>query len=185
MPDFETLNDTLGSAGGSCGAAEAHGILCGILCAESQQSGTRWLAEVFPEIKPGGQPEGCRDTMGELLAETFRALEEGQMDFLPLLPEDNEPLDQRTESLGKWCQGFLGGLGLGGLGEMKDRLPENVSEVMTDLEQIALAINGDGDEGQEEAAFTEVLEYLRVSVQLIYEELAGMRSSAGKQPLKH
>jgi uncharacterized protein YgfB (UPF0149 family) len=60
-----------------------------------------------------------------------------------------------------------------------------VSEVMTDLEQIVLAINGDGDEEQEEAAFTEVLEYLRVSVQLIYEELAEMRSSVGEQPLKH
>ncbi len=185
MPEFDTLNDALGNAGGSCGAAEAHGMLCGILCAESQQSGTRWLAEVFPASEHQGQPDGCRDTMGELFAETYRALEEGQMDFMPLLPEDSEPLDQRTDSLGKWCLGFLGGLGLGGLGEMKDRLPENVSEVMTDLEQIAQAINGEGDEEQEEAAFTEVLEYLRVSVQLIYEELAGLRSSAGEQPLTH
>lgn len=184
MPDFDTLNDALDSAGGTCGAAEAHGMLCGILCAESQQSGTRWLAEVFPENDHQGQTEGCRDTLGELFAETYRALEEGQMDFMPLLPEDSDPLDQRTESLAKWCLGFLCGLGLGSLGEMKDRLPENVGEVMTDLEQIAQAING-GDEEQEEAAYTEVLEYLRVSVQLTYEELARMRGSAGEPPLTH
>ena len=185
MPDFLTLNDALESAGASCGAAEAHGTLCGILCAETQQSGTRWLSEIFPDSGQKSQPGYCRDTLGELFAETYRGLEEAQMDFMPLLPGDDEPLDQRTDRLGKWCVGFLSGLGLGDLGDMKDRLPESVREVMADLEQIVRAISAGGDEEEEEAAFTEVLEYLRVSIQLIYEELASLRSRAGERPLTH
>lgn len=72
-----------------------------------------------------------------------------------------------------------------GLGDTQDRLPENVSEVMVDLAQIAQAINGGGDEEEEGAAFTAVLEYLRVSVQLIYEELAGLRGPVGERPVTH
>lgn len=185
MPDLETLDDALESAGASCGAAEAHGMLCGILCAEAQQSGTRWLAEIFPDNGQQAQPGHCRDTLGELYKETYSGLEEAQMEFMPLLPGDGEPLDRRTDSLGKWCHGFLSGLGLGGLGDMQDRLPENVSEVMADLAQIAQAVNDGSDAEEEEAAFTEVLEYLRVSVQLIYEELAGLRGRADERPLTH
>ncbi len=185
MPDFHTLNDALESAGASCGAAEAHGMLCGILCAEAQQSGTRWLAEIFPDSGQKSQSQYCSSPLGELFAQTYRGLEEGQMDFMPLLPGDCEPLDQQTDSLGKWCLGFLSGLGLGGFGDIKDRLPTNVSEVMTDLEQIAQAIHKEGDAEEAEAAFTEILEYLRVSIQLIYEELAGLRSRAGERPLTH
>ena len=185
MPDFHTLNDALENAGASCGVAEAHGMLCGILCAEAQQSGTRWLAEIFPDNGQQARPGHCREPLGELFAQTFRGLEEGQMEFMPLLPGDGEALDQRTDSLGKWCQGFLSGLGLGGLGDTQDRLPENVSEVMVDLAQIAQAIDGGGDEEEEEAAFTALLEYLRVSVQLIYEELAGLRGPVGERPVTH
>ena len=157
-------------------------MLCGILCAEAQQSGTRWLAEIFPDNGQQAQPVYCRDTLGELYKETYRGLEDGQMEFMPLLPGDGEPLDKRTDSLGKWCHGFLSGLGLS---DMQDRLPENVSEVMADLAQIAQAVNDGGDAEEEEAAFAEVLEYLRVSVQLIYEELAGLRSRVNERSLTH
>ena len=181
MPEFQTLDSALADADAGCGAAEAHDILCGILCAEAQQSGTRWLKEVFPDA-PG--PDDCRDMLGELFALTYRALEEGQMDFMPLLPSAGDVLDLRALSLGQWCQGFLFGLGLGRIEKLQDKLPDNVSEVMSDLEQIAKSVSDDGDE-EEEAAFTEVLEYLRVSVQLIYEELAGLRGDAGLPPVIH
>ncbi|MCH7894195.1 MAG: hypothetical protein IH907_06770 [Proteobacteria bacterium] len=46
MPDLKTLDDALESAGASCGAAEAHGMLC----AEAQRFGTRWLAENVSEV---------------------------------------------------------------------------------------------------------------------------------------
>ncbi len=181
MPEFQTLNSALANANAAFGAAEAHGILCAILCAEAQQSGTRWLNEVFPDA-PG--PDDSRDMLGEQFALTYRALEEGQMDFMPLLPSAGDLLDLRAISLGQWCQGFLIGLGLGGIGELQDKLSGNVSEVMSDLEQIAKSVSDDGGE-EDEAAFTEVLEYLRVSIQLIYEELAGLRGDAGVPPVIH
>jgi len=34
-----------------------------------------------------------------------------QMDFQPLLPDDEHALDARVEALGAWCQGFLYGFG--------------------------------------------------------------------------
>ena len=87
------------------------------------------------------------------------------------MPDDDDALRERTESLGNWCGGFLSGLGLGGLPD-PSQLPEEVAELLDDLGQIArVDFELDDADEQEQAAFAEVVEYVRVGVLLINEEL--------------
>ena len=182
MLDFDIVNDALESASAEYGAAEAHGMLCGILCAEGHQAGTRWLNELLPQ--PDSAGEAQREVLGQVFTDTLTALEDGQMEFMPLLPDDSESLGSRALGLGQWGNGLLYGLGVSGLGDLRDRLPENVQEIMRDFEQIAQATGEEGDPEEEEAAFAEVFEYMRVGVQLIYEELVGLRGDVA-EPVKH
>lgn len=182
MLEFDVVNDALESASAEFGAAEAHGMLCGILCAEGHQAGARWVNELLPQ--PDGAGEVLREVLGQTFADTLRALEDGQMEFTPMLPDDDEPIGNRAQALGQWGQGLLYGLGVSGLGDLKERLPENVQEIMRDIEQIAQASGEEGDPEEEEVAFAELFEYMRVGVQLIYEELGNLRGDA-TEPVKH
>jgi uncharacterized protein YgfB (UPF0149 family) len=92
------------------------------------------------------------------------------MEFDPLLPDDDAPLEDRVEALGAWCQGFLYGYGSATEGR---RTPPtgDVAEVLTDLAEISRGgATGLDTEEVEEGAYTELVEFLRVGVQTIYDE---------------
>ena len=74
---------------------------------------------------------------------------------------------ERTTGVAEWCRGFL--LGLGGLKEFAT-LPNIVREALEDLLDIAEVVAEDGEDEQQEKAFVELEEYVRVCVQLIYDE---------------
>ncbi|MCB1811141.1 MAG: UPF0149 family protein, partial [Candidatus Competibacteraceae bacterium] len=97
--------------------------------------------------------------------------------FQLLLPDDEIELPLRVESLGNWCQGFLAGLGLGGM-QNTDNLTSEVKDFLQDVSHIArlgLAAE-DGDEG-DEIAYVEIIEYMRAGVLLVSQEL-----QRGKRP---
>ena len=56
--------------------------------------------------------------------------------FQPLLPADDESLDDRTAALGEWCQGFLYGLGAGRAVPDPDTLKGEAAEVLRDITEI-------------------------------------------------
>ncbi len=60
---------------------------------------------------------------------------------------------------------------------LKERLAaEPLADIIRDLLQITRAAAGEeDDEASDEAAYTEIVEYLRVATQLAYEELAEFR----------
>lgn len=93
------------------------------------------------------------------------------LDFALLLPDDDDALRDRVASLGSWCGGFLSGLGLGGVKE-QSQLPDEVSELIDDFAQITrVDFDLDTPDEEEQAAFEEVVEYVRIGVLFVYEEL--------------
>ena len=110
---------------------------------------------------------GCR--------ETLEKLNDAEMTFYPLLLPDSASLTDRTGSLSSWCQGFIDGVGLA---IAQKNVPidsagqDIIGEIIEDFSQIskltsASVMNQDG----EELAYMEVVEYVRVGVQLIFEEM--------------
>jgi uncharacterized protein len=171
--NFEQLQSSLNRAAASSGAAESHGTLCGAICSGAEQDAA-WLSHVLGEPANAATTRECRELLEQLRDVARRQLAGFEMDFAPLLPADVEPLAQRVEALGLWCQGFLFGLSLGRSREVLDNLPGEAGEVIHDLAEIARAgfDSGDGnEEDADEAAYFELVEYLRVAVQILYEEL--------------
>ncbi|MGH8400954.1 MAG: UPF0149 family protein [Gammaproteobacteria bacterium] len=174
MPvDFDQLHSVLSRAAAASGAAESHGTLCGAICSGSEQDAA-WLSHVLGESSGGDTARECQLLLEQLQDSTGRQLAGLDMDFEPLLPDELQPLAQRVAALGFWCQGFLFGLSLGRTREVLDNLPGEAGEVIHDLAEIARAgfDSGDADDEEaDEAAYFELVEYLRVAVQILYEEL--------------
>jgi uncharacterized protein YgfB (UPF0149 family) len=93
--------------------------------------------------------------------------------FQLLLPDDTAGLGARIEALASWCQGFLLGISHGGVSDIQ-ALPGELPEIVEDFLNIARAENFElENEEEDEAAYMELLEYVRVGVQLFWEELHG------------
>ena len=175
---FPHLEDTLAEAGSSADAAEAHGTLCGALCAGASFALEDWLDELLED--PAGHCGQCREVLETVFGETSQALDGESMDFAPLLPDDDQPLAGRTSALAQWCQGFLYGLGTGRLNSIAE-LPGEVGEIVHDLAEIGRAAPGEDEPTEaDEHAYADLVEFVRVGVQLIYDELQPLR--AGPHP---
>lgn len=166
----EQLNRELRRARAPVDAAECHGALCGVLCAPEADA-EMWLARVLGGIDPDATDvRALRFELLALAADLRQKLRAGDLAFAPLLPDDETPLADRTGALGEWCEGFLFGVGTARISEF-DRLPPGVQEVIRDVVEIArVGVAVDGDES-DEAAYAELVEYLRAGVQLVYDEL--------------
>jgi uncharacterized protein YgfB (UPF0149 family) len=190
---FDAIVDALQIAGAISDPAEMHGSLCGLACVLGANAQSLWMAEIFTH---GGDPavadeadaaavsgrEEAAVLLGALATASTTTLEAGDMSFQPLLPGDDESLEQRTTALAAWCQGFNHGLVLAvRIGDADDALKrETVAEIVRDFAELAqLGHVEDEIEGEGEVAWAELVEYVRVSVQLLFEELAGVRQRIG------
>lgn len=171
---FSKLNKALRRAESGSEAAECHGTLCGILSSGRDGLEERWIEVALGDVVAGSAPVAdCRAMLESLHKQTRAQLVATEFGFMPLLPDDDAPLEERVNALGAWCQGFLFGLGLAEVGEPKD-LPNDVREVVEDFAEIAragLAPDDDTTDGGDEEAYAELVEYLRVGAQLVHDEL--------------
>lgn len=193
MPDFQ--HALLLSRGNLDAAelAECHGVLCGLICRNGAVTPDDYLVQLATlqlVVDPG-------QTLTELFAEahdsTIQQLADIDLGFNLWLPDDDQPLNERTDALAQWCTGFLAGIGLGG--ELPS-LSEEATEALDDMRQIALAAyppvaitDAERDEvlrfetesmnlqeeGEEvdENAFMEIVEYVRVVTLMLCEEMRG------------
>lgn len=177
----------LADGGSPLGAAEAHGILCGALCARQAWRLEDWLEELGDGDLPAGLSvdEAAVAVLAAAFARTLKELRGGDMDFQPLLPADHEELSVRTEALADWAQGFLYGLG-GSAGGAVLPLSPQCSEILADFAEISRAGEVGSEEAElEENAYTELVEFVRVGVQLMHEELADWRASKAADTRSH
>jgi uncharacterized protein len=157
-------------------AAEAHGTLAGCLCAAVGYRFEDWLLEILPEGEAGPM---SKETLRELYVDTAGALEGPEMEFELLLPEDEQPIDARTAALAQWCQGFLYGLGTSVVQD-EAGLPGDIGEVVRDLTEIThVAVDSEQSPESNESAYAELVEFVRVGVQLVFDELGPLRDQPG------
>lgn len=168
VPDFAELADALYAAHVTTSAAEAHGIMTAALCAPQPPD---WQRLLF-----GGDPvhasPSLRSQLAALYEQTGQQLTGVEFQFAPLLPAAT--LSEQVEALAEWCRGFT--LGMSAAGVDGDNLPGEAGEFMRDAQEMAEAqLDDDETEETQEREYTEIVEYLRVGVQLVYEELHRLR----------
>ncbi|MDH5547653.1 MAG: UPF0149 family protein [Gammaproteobacteria bacterium] len=152
-------------------AAEAHGQLCGMLCVARELDATLWIEHVLGDQDPGNiLAAEARDLLQSLYETTRQQFADGNYEFEILLPDDELDLGDRIADLSSWCQGFLYGMSAAGVSNVEN-LPGEVGEVVQDFLEISRAgYDPDQDEEQNERAYSEVVEYLRVGSMLVYTE---------------
>ncbi|MEE4173213.1 MAG: UPF0149 family protein [Xanthomonadales bacterium] len=179
LPDFErSLALTQGNLD-AAGLAETHGVACGLLVRQGDANLDAYLnllslLEIAPEPGPA-----LRSIFEELLNATRDQLADEAFRLDLWLPEDEESLEDRTEALAQWCNGFLASMGAGDDPRI-DTLSGEAAEALADIQEISMAELG-GEEGagevseEEETAYAEIVEYVRIAALILREELRGPR----------
>lgn len=165
--DYDTLSDRIAVLATS--PAELHGGLCGYLCAGGVPTPGQWLTQLC--IDDDGLSAQARVDLDTLLRETIALLDDPDLRFQPFLPDDDSDLQARVHTLADWSTGFLGGFGLTGMGE-REGLSDEASDALRDLDRIAHFGYEPGEDEEDEVAFSEILEYVRVAVLLLHQEAA-------------
>jgi uncharacterized protein len=153
--------------------AETHGVVIGLLAGGPRQSDTE-LADQLAKLQVGDwNSERIQQDLGPAISTLRSELASPDMDFKPLLPTDDRPLSERTRCMASWVSGFLAGFGAGA----PKLESQDASEALRLLEQIARAgIDPETDEDEQEDAFSELSEFVRVATLLLREE--GLRKPA-------
>ena len=176
---FDELDSALRRCGASWDAAQTHGLLTGRLAVAGVAAGPEWLLQVLEGTdEANALREECQQMLDSLYQGTYWQLTERLSEFYPLLPDDNADSAQRTQAMAHWCEAFLHGLVSSKHDQaLKERLgAEPLSDIIRDMLEITrAAIDEESDEEDNETAYIEIVEYIRVAAQLAYEELADLR----------
>jgi uncharacterized protein len=181
--DYDRLRDALVAAGAVVALAELHGGVCGALCAGGVPAANRWLMDALEDEQLAASPAALADDLEELLSTSVKMLDDSELKFEPLLPDDDAPLAEQVEALAAWCQGFLSGVGSTAPAAVGGSAEGNaISEILRDFAEISRAGLSDEEaagENQPDFALAEIHEYVRVSVAIVFEELGSLRGPAG------
>jgi hypothetical protein len=170
--DYAQIQRSLAASHALADPAEAHGTLAGALCALGPYRLEDWLAEILPD----GVSAGTADpALATLYSSTVASLSGRDMQFDLLIPADDCPIEERTRALTAWCTGFLYGLGSNGAADPQ-RLPGDLGEILRDLTEITRAgVDASDSVEANESALAELVEFVRVGVQLLFDELEPLR----------
>lgn len=148
-------------------AAEFHGSLCGALCVQRADE-----VDLLQLLDAGVPPRSrAPELLKALRDQTLSALQDEDLGFAPLLPEDDAALAERVHALALWCQGFLYGLSRRA-GFDPASMGGDAREVVEDFAELTRAgLDAAEDTEIEEGAYAELVEYVRVGAQLVYMEL--------------
>ena len=177
--DWDHMESTLQMLGADINPGELHGTLCGMFCAQNNIARETWFETLVPAIDHNDlNQKQAAESFTQLHDETRRQFNDPTCDFQLLLPDNNNDIDSRSRALGDWCQGFIMGMMMCGIKDFR-KLPENSAEACNDFVEIARAGSSyEAEDTEEDAvALEELIEYVRVGVLLINEELHPTRAA--------
>ena len=145
-------------------------MLCGMLSGPRAFEPALWFDHLSGGERALFDDGEARAALDALMSATITAMADDDYDFALVLPADEAPLAARAAGFAAWCRGFLSGLGLSGIADLK-ALGEDAREFLADLSRFAtLAMDADGDE-EDERALVELTEFTRMGVMLVRAEL--------------
>ncbi|ANF81411.1 hypothetical protein A3K93_03845 [Acinetobacter sp. NCu2D-2] len=137
--------------------SELHGLLTGIVCITQAPTREEWQ-QILETLDI---PELDDETLELLTTEAedvFHSLSEDELDYLPLLPDDEHLLQDRVQALADWCAGVVLGFGLAS-GHIRDDEREWI-EHLQDVAAVEFEDSDNDDEGEE--SYQELYEFVRL-----------------------
>jgi len=106
-------------------------------------------------------------------------MDDAEAPFLPLLPDDDEPVSERAAALVDWCEGFLYGFGNNGSTDLCEFSQEG-REFVSDLKEITrMDVLSLEDDEENEVALSELMEYIKAGTLILREEVCAPKSFSG------
>lgn len=178
---FEQLEDLFFALNVEADPSGFHGFICGRLCCgvipleELIDLSADWLG-----LTEDGRDE-AEDSLHAFYDSALTNLEDLDFLFHPVLPDDELPLPERLLAVSQWCGNFISGLGEGMGGEFA--VSEEGKEALEDIAAIAQISVDFEIEDDGERDYAELVEYIRIAVQLVFADLNGVEES--EQPTIH
>jgi len=179
-PGYAEVGYALQQASASTSAAEAHGILCGFICAGKEMDGKSWIEPILGSQTVSNEVlDENRALLLKLYEISSIKLQMFELNFSLLLPDDSEALQIRAEALSHWCQGFIIALNRSGI-NLRTAVSDEVRDALKQMLEISkldydiIAVNE-----EDERAYFEVVEYVRMAVLMVYTEIASEQGTLG------
>lgn len=188
-PGFDDLADIYWRLGVMQSPSQLQGFLVGQLAAGAQLDLAHWpqqASRYIDSVEPPNKAES--QLLSGLCAATGAQLRDEGMGLQLLLPDDGVEINQRVDSLGQWCHGFLAGFAEVGKHiqqqQGQQQYSSEASEALSDIAAISqIGLGGeDTEEEERERSFFEISEYLRLAAITIYLECTNKSNTVDKAP---
>lgn len=168
---YDELSSHLADWAGICSCSEIHGLISGLASVGLASDYHVVETVLLRHLEEQSCPALAADALKEMQETILEQLDDHAFSFEALIPEDSEELYVRVQALSEWCQGFLVGFGTGVKAEQKN-FSQETQEVLRDLVEIS-SVDADRNhipEEEDEVALTELEEYVRTAVMMLYSE---------------
>lgn len=137
--------------------SELHGLLTGIVCVTQAPTAEQWSQILNTLIVPPLSVEALESLTDEA-DDVANALSDDDLDYLPMLPDDNHGLAERVQALADWCAGVVLGFGLA-----SGNIRAEEQELIEHLQDVAAVEFEDSDNDEEgEDSYQELYEFVRL-----------------------
>ena len=137
--------------------SELHGLLTGIVCVTQAPTREEWQ-QILTTLEIPALDEHVLNLLTDESEDIFHALSDDELDYLPLLPDDEHVLADRVQALADWCAGVVLGFGLAS-GHIR---PDEVEliEHLQDVAAVEFEPSDDDEAGEE--SYQELYEFVRL-----------------------
>ncbi len=180
MIDFDAVQAALEKLQPTVNASEAHGMLCGLMLDNSDMA--TWLKHVLDDLPDAGDVLAAEQLklLKQLFEQSREQLNNADMSFELLLPEEGEDFGVRLLALAEWCQGFLYAAGIIGLGKSRE-IDELSQECLSDLLEISKLDHRQNRDEAAEQQYIEIVEHVRMSTVMLNESVNPVMASPALQ----
>lgn len=177
MLDFDTVQTALEQLGATADAAESHGTLSALLI--DNAGFATWLGHTLDELPDKGNLLAAEQLglLEQLFEQTRDQLNDEDLSFELLLPDETDDFGLRLLGLAGWCQGFLYGFGASGAAS-EDALDDQARECLSDLLEISKLGYDEETSDDSERQYAEIVEHVRVVTLLLNESLNPLKAAS-------
>lgn len=137
--------------------SELHGLVTGIICVTQAPTYEQWQ-HILATLDVQALDESALTLLAEEAEDLSHALAEDDLDYLPILPDDEHSLAERVQALADWCAGVVLGFGLA-----SGHLREDEKELIEHLQDVAAVEFDEADDDEEgEQSYQELYEFVRL-----------------------
>ncbi len=137
--------------------SELHGLLTGIVCVTQAPTSEEWQ-QILTTLEIPALDEQVLNALVDEAEDVFYALSDDELDYLPLLPDDEHALVDRVQALADWCAGVVLGFGLA-----SGHIRPDEKELIEHLQDVAAVEFEESDDDEEgEQSYQELYEFVRL-----------------------